>query len=188
MKFWKGKERKWQATLFTPLPPASCISACMIMYHFSEILLFDLFLYIIIVSKHTKPGGHAVVLMRCDPHCLTFMNSWGQNFADGGFFRVKDQAVLNETKFYDVYWTENDLKENEKEAYKRKCAERAKQLSDTFPSTKELPYECPKCHNKSKVKEYLGHVLEAQCPTCHEKFVPTNEAILQSLYSNSFEL
>ena len=49
-------------------------------------------------GSRTDPGGHAVMLAGCDPNCLTFMKSWGQEFADGGFFRVEDQSVLNETK------------------------------------------------------------------------------------------
>ena len=30
---------------------------------------------------------------------INLMNSWGQKFADGGFFRVKDANVLNKAKF-----------------------------------------------------------------------------------------
>ena len=43
--------------------------------------------------------GHAVVLIRCHPNCLVFMNSWGQKFADGGFFRVRDGTVLHDMEF-----------------------------------------------------------------------------------------
>lgn len=133
-----------------------------------------------------KPGGHAVVLTRCDPECLTFMNSWGDKFGDGGFFRVEDQNVLNDTKFFDVYWTLADLKPSEKQAYERKCTERAQQLSRTFPSIQELPYECPKCKQNSKVGEFLGHILEAKCPKCSQTFTPNNKEILQSLYTRNF--
>ncbi|CAF3248791.1 unnamed protein product, partial [Rotaria sp. Silwood2] len=37
-------------------------------------------------NSSTKTFGHAVVLMRCDATSLTFMNSWGTRFANGGFF------------------------------------------------------------------------------------------------------
>lgn len=127
------------------------------------------------------------MLIRCDPKCLTFMNSWGQEFADGGFFRVKDQSALNETIFFDIYWTEDDLKPCEKEAYERKCTERAQELSRTFPSIQDLPHECPVCKKISKVGMFSGHVLEAECPECHQKFKPTYENILQSLYIRSFD-
>lgn len=113
------------------------------------------------------------------------MNSWGQNFADGGFFRVKDSNVLNDMTFFDVYWTEQDLKPTEIQAYERECTERAKELLYTFPSLEDLPYECPKCNENTRVGDYLGHILEAECPKCHEKFTPTNKEIMQSLYSHN---
>jgi len=47
------------------------------------------------------------------------MNSWGQNWGDGGFFRVKDHTVLG-IKFFDIFWTEDDLKSSEIKAYEEK--------------------------------------------------------------------
>ena len=44
-----------------------------------------------------------MVLMRCTPRGLTFMNSWGEEFANGGFFTVENENVLRNMKFYDVY-------------------------------------------------------------------------------------
>lgn len=129
-----------------------------------------------------------MVLMGCTPDCLTFMNSWGQDFADGGFFRVENQSVLNDTKFYDVYWTEDDLKPSEKEAFKREGTERARDLLQTFPSVQDLSYKCPICSQKSKVGEFSGHVLEAECPKCHQKFKPTNKEIIESLYTQTHNL
>ena len=106
-------------------------------------------------GEEDDPGGHAVVLTGCAPNHLTFMNSWGQNWADGFFFRVKDKNVLHNMKFYDVYWTEDDLKPSEREAFKREGTERGKELLQQFPSVKELPYECPKCNKISKVQVTL---------------------------------
>ena len=81
-----------------------------------------------------------MVLIGCDPNYLTFMNSWGQGFGDGGFFRVEDQSVLIDMKFYDVYWTLNDLKQSEVKAYERESIKRGKELSQTFPSIRDLSY------------------------------------------------
>ena len=139
------------------------------------------------ITSHSKRGGHAVVLIRCDPNCLTFMNSWGQEFADSGFFRVKDQKVLNDTTFFDVYWTEDDLEESEKLAYKKSCTERAKQVSRIFTSTQDLPYKCPKCDERSRVSEFSGNIIEAECPKCHEKFKPTGAGILHALYTRNMD-
>ena len=132
-----------------------------------------------------EPIGHAVVLIRCDPKCLTFMNSWGQNFADGGFFRIKDSAVLNNMTFFDVYWTKDDLTPSEERAYQEECTKRAKELLQEFPSIKDLQHACPICKRRSKVGDFLGHILEAECPECHQRFTPDNKDIMQSLYSQN---
>ena len=133
-------------------------------------------------SDTTPGGGHAVVLIRCDSKCLTFMNSWGTGWGDNGFFRIKDQSVLNDMKFYDVYWTLKDLKASEKQAYKEQGAERGRELLQTFPSLQDLFYKCPKCSDTSEVVQYSGNLIEAKCPKCHQKFKPTNRDILYSLY------
>ncbi|CAI7991486.1 hypothetical protein GBAR_LOCUS762 [Geodia barretti] len=51
-----------------------------------------------------KASGHAVVMTRISPRGITFMNSWGEKFANGGFFSVENENVLRGMKFYDVYW------------------------------------------------------------------------------------
>jgi hypothetical protein len=63
--------------------------------------------------------GHAVVLSRCDPYSLTFINSWGTNFADGGYFKVQDSSTLG-LRYYDVYWLEIDLVDTERQAFRDK--------------------------------------------------------------------
>ncbi len=41
------------------------------------------------------------------------MNSWGDQWGEGGFFKVENSNVLN-FEYFDVYWTLNDLTKNEK--------------------------------------------------------------------------
>ena len=126
-----------------------------------------------------------MVLTGCSPTHLTFMNSWDQHWADGGFFRVEDANVLSDTEFYDVYWEIYDLTEGEKTAFEREGIEKSRELLQDFPSIKDLSYECPECHESSKVGEYSGHVLEAECPKCHKNFKPTNKEIIESLYTQN---
>jgi hypothetical protein len=114
------------------------------------------------------------------------MNSWEQEWADGGFFRVADENVLTKTTFYDVYWTQEELLPSEIKAYEKQCTERAKELSRTFPSIQDIRHKCPKCNKRSELGQYFGHILEAECPECHQKFKPTNEELMQSLYSQNF--
>jgi hypothetical protein len=39
-------------------------------------------------SPQPPISGHAVVFTSYNSKCLTFMNSWGEEWADNGFFRV----------------------------------------------------------------------------------------------------
>lgn len=94
------------------------------------------------------------MLTGCHPACLTFMNSWRQDFADGGFFLVEDQSVLNRTRFFDINWHEDDLTQSEKEAYKTEGTERALEYAKRFSSIGKLPHQCPICHANSKVEEF----------------------------------
>ena len=98
---------------------------------------------------------------------------------------MKDAQVLNDTKFYDVYWTENDLTQSEKDAYQKEGLDNAKKLSQGFPSINDLLFECPKCKRNSKVGDFKGDLLEASCPNCGNKFKPKNEDLVKSLYLRS---
>ena len=60
--------------------------------------------------------GHAVVLTHIGPNYLKFLNSWGKEFGDNGFFAVEPK-VLNNPRYFDVFWEENDLSKEEKDAY-----------------------------------------------------------------------
>ncbi len=40
---------------------------------------------------------------------LRFMNSWGPQWAEGGFFKIADTNVLK-LSYFDVFWYVSDLK------------------------------------------------------------------------------
>jgi C1A family cysteine protease len=52
---------------------------------------------------------HAVVLIGYDDQYLKFLNSYGEGWGDDGFFRLEDESLLEDIKFYDVFWEESDL-------------------------------------------------------------------------------
>ena len=142
---------------------------------------------LIYVDPKRRPDsqGHAVVLIRCEPDCLVFMNSWGQRWGDRGFFRIRNAEVLPNMRFFDVYWKESDLWPSEKEAFKQKGTDIAKEISQDLVTIYNLDYECPECKKTSKVKDYTGHLLETKCPRCYKQFKPDHVGVMQSLYLNS---
>ena len=133
-------------------------------------------------SDSDKSGGHAVILMRVEPKCLVFMNSWGEDFADLGFFRVKDINVLK-MKCYDVYWTLNDLFQSEIQNYQKSCKENTKNMiNQHMPSAfYKLNYQCPMCLQYSAIETYAGDIFTAQCPKCSHIFCPNLNALFDSL-------
>ena len=122
----------------------------------------------------SEAGGHAVVLTSYDAVSLHLMNSWGDEWADDGFFRVQNADVLG-LKFVDVYWHENDLSKQEKKAYDKHGAEVASKLMKSLKGLQEVKYKCPLCAVESKVVDYSGHLLKAKCPACKETFNTNKE-------------
>ena len=123
--------------------------------------------------------AHAVVLVGCGPNYLKFMNSWGQNWGDGGFFRIKDAKVLPCMEFYDVCC---NILDSEIETFKMRNACEVTEYLKDIESISQQIYRCPKCHRTSKIKDYTGHLLKACCPLCHQSFEPAGEGIMKSLY------
>ena len=121
----------------------------------------------------TLDFGHAVVLTSFNSECLRLLNSWGEDWADMGFFRVQKADVLG-LKFIDVYWTEDDLKEEEIIYFKRHGSTLARQLMEKLPSLKRAEYTCPKCSKRSPVVEFTGTLSRAKCPKCGKEISTEN--------------
>lgn len=119
--------------------------------------------------------GHAVVLTSYNSKCLIFMNSWGQDWGDNGFFRVQNAEVLR-LEFFDVYWTDKDLTEREKEYYKRHGPEVAGKLVQSLKGLQKAEYRCPKCQQTSLVTQFTGMLSKVRCPECCEEF-STNDNV-----------
>ena len=128
-------------------------------------------------SQHfstSDAGGHAVVLTSYDADSLRLMNSWGDDWADQGFFRVQNSEVLG-LKFVDVFWAEDNLSEKEKKAYKQHGAEVASKLIKSLKGIQVVKYKCPLCAVESKVVDFSGHLLKAKCPACRKTFNANKE-------------
>ena len=125
-------------------------------------------------ENREKIFGHAAVLTSFDSECLRLLNSWGDDWGDMGFFRVQKADVLG-LKFIDVYWTEDDLKEEEIIYFKKHGSTVARQLMEKLPSLKRAEYTCPKCGKRSPVMDFTGTLSRAKCPKC-EKEISTENA------------
>jgi hypothetical protein len=137
-------------------------------------------------------GGHAVVLSKCDPRSLTFLNSWGHDWGNGGSFSVEDHTVLEldgaseatRVCFYDVYWLEEDLTAAERQAYNVKVDE-ALACAQQHRSILELEARCPRCCNNAPIAKFTGSIRQAVCPLCHQSFAPEPGHLVQALYARA---
>eukprot|EP01084_Bolivina_argentea_P263225 445426_1 len=134
-------------------------------------------------EKKLGNTGHAVVFIRCEPNCLVFMNSWGIEFADHGFFRVKTSNVLHvktRPAFYDV--RPSKFTYNEQQRYKEYCKNKTKSMIDNYVPTAmyNTRYKCPKCGNMAKLNEYLGDFMNAICRKCNGSFNPNAVGLVKS--------
>ena len=124
----------------------------------------------------SAPRGHAVVLTSYDADSFRLMNSWGDDWADNGFFRVqKSLSDVLGLKFFDVFWTEDDLSEKEKKAYEQHGAEVASKLIKSLKGLQVVKHKCPLCVVESKVVDFSGHLLKAKCPACGGTFNANKE-------------
>ena len=130
---------------------------------------------IVITARPPKTplDGHAVVLTSFDRKSLRLLNSWGEHWADMGFFRVKNAEVLG-LKFIDVYWTEEDLTKKEKSYYEKHGSNVARELMNSLTSLQQATYKCHKCSEWSPVMEFTGTLLHAKCPKCGDVFSTKN--------------
>ena len=127
-------------------------------------------------STTSAPRRHAVVLTSYDAHSFRLMNSWKDDWADNGFFRVqKSLSHVLDLKFFDVFWTLDDLSEKEKKAYELHGAEVARKLLKSLKGLQVVKYKCPLCAVESKVVDFSGHLLKAKCPACRRTFNASKE-------------
>jgi hypothetical protein len=135
-------------------------------------------------------GGHAVVLVSCNPHSLTFLNSWGHQWGNNGSFSIEDHTVLEmdgasgpiSVRFYDVFWLQRKLTEKERESYDLKAYEVLRTRAEQHPSIFELEVRCPRCSTDSPIANFFGNIREVVCPRCDQSFAPEPGNLMQALY------
>lgn len=91
------------------------------------------------VEYEGDQSGHAVILTGFNDRSLRLMNSWGDEWADKGFFKVENSEVLD-FKFIDVFWTPNDLSPNEIDYFEKYGHDRSETNANDQNNTND-PYE-----------------------------------------------
>lgn len=134
------------------------------------------------VPKSETNGGHAVVLVDFGDGYLTFLNSWGNEWADNGRFRIKDSSVLGGISYFDIFWYESDLSPIEKKAWsERKTIALTDLIWNQFQKSPETKMICPHCQSSTLAKSYYGDCSRCVCPVCFNSFSPTIEYLSKNL-------
>ena len=74
-------------------------------------------------EEEISDSGHAVLLIGANDNYLRFLNSWGNNWGEGGTFKIQNSDVLTSyyhrtrIEFYDVVYYEEELTKEEKNYY-----------------------------------------------------------------------
>ena len=139
-------------------------------------------MFYVYIESSQIVGGHAVVLIRCHPNCLVFMNSWGQKFADGGLFRVQDEKVLHNMQFFDIYWEEDDLTTSEKEAFDKKGVDEWKAF---LKASRKYHMHVHTARRNKKLVNSLGIILKQDVPKCLQTFKSDGNGLMECLYLRS---
>ncbi|RSL86415.1 hypothetical protein CEP52_015817 [Fusarium oligoseptatum] len=143
-------------------------------------------------SLEPDEDGHAVVMTGCDPFSLTFLNSWGRDWGNNGSFSIENSSVLEldgpeklRMDFYDVYWLEGELTDNEREAYNARVDEELRSRSSNHPSIFDLDSRCPLCLAIAPIREFSGSIRRVTCPRCGKSFSPEPGHLVQALYAQA---
>ena len=152
----------------------------------------DLLLFLFMLNEGCErdtstPGGHAVLLIEITDEYVRFLNSWGSNWGDMGTFKVKKAGILKpintnmEPKYYDLFFYESDLTENEKLFYRNNInyirwlisdfdemsLERIKNKMNELYS--EL-FSCVRCGSNARKDEFKFYIengiYKMICPFC----------------------
>ena len=154
-----------------------------------------------VLTKDDTAGGHAVILISIEKCGLKFLNSWGKNWGDNGYFRIENENVLNDLQFMDVFWYESDLTQNEIASYNNNYLAFIKQASNCLSDPninirEELKKEvqCPKCNKSLHLKSFELNLhqnhennegeelrkLKVKCLECKKEF--ESDSITTLLY------
>ena len=136
-------------------------------------------------EKQEELKHHAIVLISAKNGYLRFLNSWGENFGDHGFFSIENSEVLRDMEFYEVYIDENDLTQKEKnkhENFEKELSVKYFKDLDNYKSLCNEEITCPICEKSVKIKDFKGSIDKVRCPKCNQIFDNKDERLAKKLY------
>ena len=113
-----------------------------------------------ICDNKNPPSLHSVVFISIEENCLKFLNSWGKEWGDEGYFRLEKEDVIKNLYFIDVFWEEKDLDKKEIDTYNNNYLSLIEQASNYLSNDN--------CDIK---KEFLE---KKECPGCKVKLLLEN--------------
>ena len=136
-------------------------------------------------EKQEELKHHSIVLISAKNGYLRFLNSWGENFGDHGFFSIENSEVLRDMEFYEVYIDENDLTQKEKnkhENFEKELSVKYFKDLDNYKSLCNEKITCPICEKSVKIKDFKGSIDKVRCPKCNQIFDNKDERLAKKLY------
>ena len=131
--------------------------------------------------------GHAVVLVSSTNKYLRFLNSWGTNFGEFGFFKIDNSQTLNIMKYLKIYYDYDELTQSQKdkhEKFKRSLTKTYFNNYENYEKLLKIETQCPYCGEKSEIGKFYseGSLDSVRCPECNEIFEVYDEKLIQKLY------
>ena len=112
---------------------------------------------------------------------MEFINSYGTQWNNGGFFQIGDLDFFKKYHFFEIYRDLSNLNDEEEKKWKDYNQNLVKEELNK-EGLFNYKIECPNCKQISKAKEFNGTFYKEECPLCNFSFVPNIGHLAKTLY------
>ena len=116
-----------------------------------------------------------------------FLNSWGTDFGEFGFFKIDNSETLNKMEYLKIYYDYDELTQTQKDKHEKFRRNLTKKYFNNYENYEKLlkfEIQCPYCREKSEIGKFNseGSLDSVRCPDCNEIFEAKDEKLIQKLY------